>query len=259
MISRLQEIEQKTRGPQIDKRNDFMRRVLLKAAAVSGDYLPTTSKENLIRIVGENNAEQVQALKDEKYFTQCSVEIINSAGFSDSLVGRMEEVGFLMEKVPGAVTLEEAVDIINFRAPDKFYDIGTAALHAAQEENEMMNDGIEPPPPMEHEDMIVHWRAHFIDMQNLSFKRLPEEIQALKEKHLKATEMLMEQAGMKSQAFKQKLLALPYYPVFWTVTVPPDAAQLAAEPAAPQPQVLGEGAPAVPQAQPQPNSPEIMQ
>lgn len=240
MISRLQEIEKQTRGPQIDKRNDFMRRVLLKAAAVAGDYFPLTSKVNIERVVGTGNADQIQEIAKEKVFAQYSIEIINSAGFSDNLVGRMEEVGFLMEKVPGAVTQEEAMDIINFRSPDKYYDIGTASLRCAQEENEIMNDGRDVPPPESYEDLFVHWRVHFIDIQTLSFKRLPEFIQKLKLDHLEATEMLMEEAATKSQAFKQKLLLIPFWPVLWTVQVPP------VDPSQTDPNAAPQGAPGEP-------------
>lgn len=242
MISRLMEIEKQTRGPQLDKRNDFMRRVLLKAAAIASDYLPKTSKDNLARIVGDANVEDIMQLAGEKISAEYRLEIINAAGFSETLVGRIEEVGYLMEKVPGAVTREEALDIIAFRAPEKYYDIGTASLKAAQQENEMLDDGQDIAPPMAHEDHFVHWRTHFIDMQSLSFKRLPKKIQESKIEHISMHEMFMAQDSAKNPAFTQQLAQIPFFPVYFkplavtppTQGLPPPADMNGAPPQAPE-------------------------
>lgn len=214
-ISRLQSIEQKNRSYQMGKRNDFMRRVLLKSASVAGDYYPTTSPEHLIRMLGRTTAEQIGVLKEVKISTETAVKIQNSSGFSDDLAGRLEEVAFANEKLPGLLTPQEQADIIGVRSSSKFYDVTTAALRMAEAENEAFANGDDVLPPLMEQDHIQHWQTHVIDMQTKEHAMLPEKIRLAKEEHLGMHEMMMEKIANSptGMAYKQKLMVLERWPV----------------------------------------------
>lgn len=216
-ISRLQNIEKMNRSYQMGKRNDFMRRVLLKAASVAADYYPTTSPEHLTRILGKEMADSISVLQDVKVSNQTVVKIQNASGFSDDLAGRLEEVAFANEKLPGLMTPQQQADIIGIRSSQKFYDITTAALRMAEGENEAFNDGKPVDAPLYEQDHIQHWQTHVIDMQTPQHAMLPQKIRERKEEHLGIHEMMMEQIANSPTGigFKQKLLALERYPLVY--------------------------------------------
>lgn len=217
-ISRLQNIEKMQKSHQIEKRNDFMRRTLLKSLSVASDRYPTTSEEHLIRILGPVLAPDIGVLAQEKVIGQTSITIQNSSGFSDDLAGRLEEVAFAQKNIPGLLTTQQQADIVGIRSAQKFYDITTAALRMAESENEAFNDGSrEVSDPLLAQDHIVHWTTHVIDMQTPQHRNLPEKIRKLKERHIGIHEMMMEKlaASPYGIAFKQKLAMLERYPLFY--------------------------------------------
>lgn len=216
-ISRLQNLEKLQRSYQIGKRNDFMRRVLVKAGSVAGDYYPKTSPENLVRMLGNELAENIGILAETKVSSQESITIQNSSGFSDDLAGRLEEVAFSRKNLPGLMAPQQEADIIGLRNSQKFYDVATAALRMAEAENEAFNDSKPVDDPLEEQDHIVHWQQHVLDMQTPQHARLPEKLRKKKERHLGIHEMMMEQlsnnpAGM---LFKQRLMTLERWPIVY--------------------------------------------
>lgn len=218
-ISRLQNIEKMNRSYQMGKRNDFMRRVLLKAASVAGDYYPTTTAEHLTRILGKELADNIGVLKGVKIATETSLKIQNSSGFSDDLAGRLEEVAFAREKLPGLMTPQQEADIIGVRSSSKFYDVATAALRMAESENEKMNDGQGVDAPLFEQDHIQHWNTHVTDMQTPQHAALPKKLREMKEEHLGLHEMMMEKIANSPTglAFKQRLVMLERYPLVYVI------------------------------------------
>lgn len=228
-ISRLQNIEKMNRSYQMGKRNDFMRRVLLKAASIAGDYYPKTSKEHLERILGKTLADSIDVLNDTKVYTQTVLTIQNSAGFSDDLAGRVEEVAFMRQQLPGLVSPQQESDIIGLRSIQKLYDVTTAALRMAEGENEAFNDGKNVDAPLIEQDHITHWQTHVIDMQTPQHASLPEKLRKKKEEHLGMHEMMMEQLmnAPTGIGFKQRVLTLERWPLVYKINT--DMAAIQAE------------------------------
>lgn len=216
-ISRLQNIEKMNRSYQAGKRNDFMRRVLLKSASVAGDYYPTTSPEHLERILGKEMVDEVGVLADAKISAQYVITIQNSAGFSDDLAGRVEEVAFMRQQLPGLMTPQQEADILGVRSSQKFYDVATAALRMAEGENERFSDGKQVLPPIKEQDHIVHWQTHVIYMQTPHFLLLPLKIKQRFMEHLGMHEMFMEEIANSPTGigFKQRLLTLERWPLVY--------------------------------------------
>lgn len=220
-ISRLQNIEKMNRSYQMGKRNDFMRRVLLKCASIAGDYYPTTSPEHLERILGNELSKNIDVLKDSKISAQYIISILNGSGFSDDLAGRVEEVAFMRQQLPGIITPQQEADIIGLRSPQKFYDITTAALRMAEKENEDFNDGRQVLPPLKEHDHVQHWQTHVMDMQTPQHASLPLNIRKKKEDHLGMHEMMMlelaeEPTGM---ILKQRLMTLERFPLVFKINM----------------------------------------
>lgn len=216
-ISRLQNIEKMNRSYQMGKRNDLMKRVLLKGGSVAGDYYPKQSKEHLERTFGDETTENIGVLQGKKISDQADVIIQNGSGFSDDLAGRLDEVAFAREKLPGLIPPAQEADIIGIRSANKFYDVTTAALRMAEGENEAFNDGKKVDDPIIEQDHIQHWQTHVIDMQTPHHRMLPEKIRRRKEEHLGIHEMMMEQIANSptGQIFKQKLVMLERYPLVY--------------------------------------------
>lgn len=216
-ISRLQNIEKMNRSYQMEKRNDFMRRVMLKAASVAGDYYPTTSPEHLTRILGKEMADSIDILQNTKISAQYVIKIQNASGFSDDLAGRLEEVAFARKELPGLMTPQQEADVIGIRSAQKFYDIVTAALQMAEGENEAFSDGRKVEAPVIEQDHIQHWITHVIYMQTPQYMNLPEKARLKLQDHTGMHEMLMEKIANSptGMLYRQKLMQLDRYPLFF--------------------------------------------
>lgn len=222
MVSRLREIENQQRGPQIDKRNAFMGRVLLKMGSVDADHLPLTSKDHIARVIGSKDmVEDVINLKNVKVSAQYRVLIVNSSGFSPEMTGRIAEIGAIENEAKLPLSPPEKRDILGGVLRDKHYDVLSAAKFTAQAEVEMMNDGQKPTPPRITDDLIMHWTVLSIDMQGMAHRRLPAKIQRMKEDRLLQIETLIEEVMQKNPAspFVAKVQTLDGYPRLYNLTV----------------------------------------
>lgn len=236
MISRLREIENQQRAPQIDKRNDFMRRVLAKAAAVDGDHIPLTSKKHIERIVGKENAFFVKNLG--KIYSESRVIISNSNGFSQEMTGRITEVSAIEKEAGLVLTQQEKRNIIGGVLRERHYDTISAARYTAEAICEMINDGQTPPPPEKSDDLVTHWTVLTIDMQTMAYKRLPERIKKKKNAYLAAVEMLICEIMEKNpdNIITAKVAELEGFPRIFTMKAqpaqPPAPSQPMAQPGA---------------------------
>lgn len=228
MISRLREIENQQRGPQIDKRNSFMARVLLKTGSVSADHLPLTSAKNIARVVGKDMVQDVKNLENVKVSSQHRVVIQNSTGFSAEMTGRIAEIGSIENDAKLPLMPEEKRNILGGVLREKHYDVLTAARFTCEAEIEMLNDGVTPPPPRITDDLVTFWNVLSIDMQTMNHRRLPAKIQKAKEDRLMQIEELIEQVLNKNPSglFAEKVKMLDGYPRVYNLTAQPDPASL---------------------------------
>ena len=66
--------------------------------------------------------------------------------------------------------------MINMSTPDKFFDGRTAAVNAAEQENDKMLSGDDVREPQAAEELLIHWEAHVQQLNNASTKNtLPED------------------------------------------------------------------------------------
>jgi hypothetical protein len=241
MISRLREIEEQSRAPQIDKRNEFIKQILLMAASIDAERMPLTSKSHLERVFGKDLVPEVKQLSTIKVYAQHRIVMQNSSGFSRELTGRISEISALEKDAGLQITPQEKRDIIGGVLRSRPYDIITSAKFTAQDENEKMSNGQRVPDPEITEDLVTHWFNHFLDMQTPQYKRLPSQIKKIKEQHLLITEMLIEEVLDKnpSSIFAERVKALEGYRRLYDLSKPP-------EPPSPQPTQPMPGMPPLP-------------
>jgi hypothetical protein len=220
MLRFYEEQETQRQSTKISKHNDLIKRIMTKSGGVIGDYYPN-SPERLIRTVGKFNQYNIRRFQQTKLSANYEVLIQNSTGFSETRAGKIEEIGFIQEKVPGALSNEQIADILELSTPQKAYDIITAALKLAEKENQDMMEGIPCAAPQKWEDHFVHWRTHVIFMQTETFKRLPMLFQEEFFAHVKIHEMEMDEMGADPASLAAQMLAgLPNYPIFWKRRTP---------------------------------------
>lgn len=241
MLRFYEEQEQQRRGTTIDKRQEFIRRSYSKIGSVIQQFYPE-NKERIIRHIGRQNRYDLLRMDETDINTPYDIDINNASSFSESKSARMEEVAFALEKLPGTVTPEQAADVLGYASPEKFYDVVTAALKEAENENSDFMDGKPVPAPEACEDVLMHRKTHLIMMQTAGWKRLPQKLKDATVQHVKYTEMIMYERARKSLMFAQILSQLPDFPIY----APPQLLPVAAP----------QGEQQAPQGKPQQGKPE---
>lgn len=238
MLRFYEEQEEQRSSAHIIKHNELIRRCMKKSASIMGEYYPASSKERLIRILGKENQYQIQKFAESKFSSEYDVIIQNSTGFSESMAGRLEEIGLIQQYCPGLLRPEQMADVLELKNTRKAYDVMTAAVRSAQYEQECFLDGKAPPPPKPYQDLIAKWNEHMIFLNTTSFEvSTPRKNKEIAFDYMTALEMLMYEKKNNNPAFAEILQTLPGFPAFF-VPSPEDNAQ----PAAPQ---LPGGAPAL--------------
>jgi hypothetical protein len=244
MLRFYEEQEVQRSSTDIMKHNELIRRAVTMMGAVIGDRYPE-SPDRLIRVVGKANRYKIFRLTQVKISSNYDIVIQNSTGFSESKAGRIEEIGFLQQNVPGLLSQEQVADILEIAQPQKAYDIMTAALNQAEDENADFMDGLPVGSPEVSDDHIIHWKTHVLFMQTETYKRLPRIYKDSFIQHVKVHEGFMEEMMNKpSSQGAQEIMVLKNFPIFFKVQLPP--------PLAPMPPQQGQQqAPQLPQPQPQ--------
>lgn len=211
-----EEQEQQRASIDIIKRNEFIRRIYTKIKDEVGDHYPLSSKERLVREVGKNNEVLLRAIETSKLSSDLEIEIQNASAFSESKAVKTQQVLEIMERQPDLMSKEQAADALELGQTEKVFDIATSALRKAQWENQEIRFGNEIPSPQPWEDILVHLREHYIEVQSIGFSRLEEEKQQRLFDHIEITEGLAEELIEKgNELFESELKTLRQYPMFY--------------------------------------------
>jgi hypothetical protein len=90
----------------------------------------------------------------------------------------------------------------------------TAAVKAAESENEDILAGKYVGDPETWEDHIIHWRTHVRALQSRSFKEeTPEEVRLEMITHISVTEFAMIEKAKTNPLFEAKLAELALFPI----------------------------------------------
>jgi hypothetical protein len=223
----LGEQENDRANEEVIKMNSFRRGVYLKLLSCAGDYYDPND-QRMIRVLGKNNKWMVQKYDSAYLAKGYDVQVLNQSALPESKALRTQFLLDLNERYPDQVPAEQVLDMIGLAQPDKFLDITTASVRAAEEENEQMLDGKEVAAPEKWENLIVHWKIHARQMQEYQFKhQTTPEIQDKLKDHVLATEMLMAEKARLNPLLASKLKELELYPLLYTdeLIAEPDPAE----------------------------------
>jgi len=202
------------------KYNDFVKRVAVMTLSVAGSYYDA-SDERMIRVIGKDNKWMTEFFDVSNLSKDYDVRVQNSSALSMSRAQRTQNVLDLAEKFPNIMTQEQVVDILDLAQNDKFIDTATSSVRTAEAENELILQGkagqigksLEPEP---YEDHIIHWKTHVQEMRKYPFKfETPPEIREELKDMVIAHEMMMVNFANINPIYKEKLMTLEGFPLFY--------------------------------------------
>lgn len=171
--------------------------------------------QRLMKIMGKHNTAQLKFFDPINLQKAYDVTITTTGNLAHSKAARTQMMISIKREFPNVISDEVFMDALGLSHSKKFMNAITAAVSAAEAENETMYDGQEIPSPTRYEDLIAHWETHRIPMQTLDFKMSPPEIQALFIGHVAATEKLMTEQAAESETFASRLEGLRQFPMFY--------------------------------------------
>lgn len=213
----MSELERERNNSDIAQFNEFVRKVAVKTVAVCGQYYDK-SDQRTIRVIGKNNAWMSTYFDAAHLDKDYDIRIQNASALPVSKAAQIQTLSELKEKFPTLVSDEQFIDMVGFGQSEKFYNIASSAVAAAEAENEDMASGKSQEEPTVYEDLVQHWKVHAQFIQNRSFKTMtPKPIQEMFEKHILATEYLMFEKAKNNPSFANLVAALPLWPIFFTI------------------------------------------
>lgn len=172
--------------------------------------------QRLIKIIGRNNKFNLQYFDPDNLDKVYDVKITTTGNLANSKAARTQLIMTIKREFPEIITNEVFIDMLGLSSSDKFQNTITAAVNAAESENEDMLNGVPVPPPERYEDLITHWDTHRIPLQSREYKLAPPEIKELFEIHVTATEKLMYDQAAESDVFASRLAGLRQFPMFFS-------------------------------------------
>lgn len=241
----LSEQESERHNEDILNANEFIKQVAKKTISVAGDYYDP-SDERTLRAIGKNNKWMTVFFDAANLTKSYDIRVQNASALPQSKAARMQTLLDLNAQFPDKVPAEQVLDMLDLAQNEKFIDVVTVAVRAAQAENEFLGENKDVPVE-EYEDHYQHWTVHAQWIQDLSFKTMtPKSVQDKAKDHLRAHEMLMIQKAAQNPDYMAKLKTLNNFPML----MPLDAAVASPEAAEPPlPEEEQAPAPAAPAGQ----------
>lgn len=171
--------------------------------------------DRLIKILGKHNTRQLKYFDPINLQKAYDVQINTTGNLANSKAARTQMMISIKRDFPTAISDELFVDALGLSHSKKFMNAITAAVSAAESENQDMFDGQPVESPARYEDLITHWETHRIPMQTIDFKHAPEEVKDLFIRHVAATEKLMVEQAAESESFRARLETLRQFPMFY--------------------------------------------
>ncbi len=216
----LNEQEQERATSDVAKHNALVQNMAKKTIAVAGDYYQPDDGR-MLRIVGKDNKYSIRHFDSANLSKDYDVRMQVGSALPESKAGKIQRIVEIMQMKPDLLSNERWVDLLELGNSDKMNTLITAAVKAAESENEDMMAGKPVADPQDYEDHIVHWKTHTKAIQNRSFKEeCPPEYREKVLDHIALHEFVMIEKAQANPAFEAKLAELPLFPIFPNGFVP---------------------------------------
>ena len=210
----LNELETQRASTETTKHGFMIRDIAKLSIAVCGDKYDMEDGR-MVRIVGENNKFSIRSFDTAHLHKPYDIRFDNSSGIPETKAGRHQRILDLAAKVPGAVSGERWVELLELANVEKATTLVVEAIRAADTENEDIVAGRYVSPPEEEEDHIAHWESHSKFVQSRHYKQdVPDELKAAMKEHIFWTEEAMYEKALSSSLFEAKLANLPLFPLY---------------------------------------------
>lgn len=208
------ESESRRMNTEVQQLNQFVRNVNEKILKTAAQFYRPDEPRTMF-ILGNDNRWETKPLDTQALMKPYAIMIQNTSGLSDSKAIKTQQLIDLNAAFPDQLPKEQILEMTGLGQGDKFYDVGSAAARAAEQENEDMFDGKGQIEPAEYEDHVTHWRIHVQAIQAVGFKQKADpQIQETIKDHIMATEYFMIDHAMKNPMYQQVLAGLPQFPIF---------------------------------------------
>lgn len=223
----LNELESERASTDIAKHAKFVIDCNKLALEFAADNYSITDGR-LLKIVGKNNQYLIRHFDTADLSKPYDVRFENSSGFPETRAAKEQRLMDMLHRNPTMFTSERWEQLFELSDVDKAITLHTAAVNAADSENEDLLAGKPVAMPEEYEDHITHWLSHATLMQNRGFKEeSSNEIYAAVEAHVRATEKFMIVKSQKYPTFAAQIANLVNFPLLTheDYTPPPSKAQ----------------------------------
>lgn len=219
----LSESETRRLNTDVQQFNLFVRNVFEKCLKVAGQYYRPDEQRTML-LLGKDNRWETRPLDVSTLTKPYSLLIQNTSGLSDSKSARTQQLIDLNSAFPNMLPPSQVLEMTGLAQSEKFQDIGSRAVRAAEDENEQMSDGGTLPQPREWEDHITHWKIHLQEIQAKGFKdkASPEIIDNFR-KHIMTHEMMIMDKAMINPLYQQQAAQLVGFPIFMESPMPTDS------------------------------------
>ena len=216
----LNEQEQERATTDVAKHNTLIQNIAKKTIAVAGDYYQVDDGR-MLRIVGKDNKYSIRHFDAANLSKNYDVRMQVGSALPESKAGKIQRIVEIMQMKPDLLSNERWVDLLELGNTDKMNTLITAAVKAAESENEDMMAGKPVMDPQDYEDHIVHWKTHVKAIQSRTFKEeCPPHYREKVLEHIALHEFVMVEKAQANPAFEAKLAELPLFPIFSTGFIP---------------------------------------
>jgi hypothetical protein len=210
----LNEQEQERATTDVGKHNVLIQNMARKTIAVAGDYYQPDDGR-MLRIVGKDNKYAIRHFDSANLSKDYDVRMQVGSALPESKAGKIQRIVEIMQMKPDLLSNERWVDLLELGNSDKMNTLITAAVRAAESENEDLLANKPVMDPQEYEDHIIHWKTHVKAIQSRTFKEeTPSEVREHVLDHISLHEFVMVAKAKASPAFEAKLAELPLFPIF---------------------------------------------
>jgi hypothetical protein len=209
----LNELESERATTDIAKHGILVKALAKMTISVTGDYYDIDDGR-MVRIVGENNKFLVRHFDAANLHKSYDVRFDNSSGLPETKAAKTQRILDAMQRNPQMVSGDRWEDLLELGNTERLTTLTTAAVSAADSENEDMMAGLQVEPPEIQEDHIAHWESHSKNIQGRQFKEeAPKEMKAAVMQHLRMTELAMFDKAQKNPEFSVRLAQLTNFPI----------------------------------------------
>jgi len=209
----LNELESERSTTDIAKHSSLVQALAKMTVAVAGDKYDTEDGR-MLRIVGENNQYLIRHFDAANLHKSYDIRFDNSTGLPETKAAKNQRILDAMQRNPQMLTGARWEELLDLSNTEKMVTLQTAAIQAADSENEDLLAGEKVAPPEEWEEHISHWESHTKVIQSRQFKEEANpEARASMLEHIYITELAMFDKAEKNPEFSARLAALVSFPI----------------------------------------------